>query len=79
MADDTTTAGFPQQAQVDRSAAGLSYQGYSMAMQARGAALGKGRRVVPDPTAQFSRPPMSSAQFGGGSNAKESMAGPGEA
>lgn len=79
MADDTTTAGFPQQAQVDRSAAGLSYQGYSMAMQARGAALGKGRRIVPDPSAQFSHPPVSSAQFGHGGNAKEPMTGPGEA
>lgn len=79
MADDTTTAGFPPQAQIDRSAAGLSYQSYSLGMKARGAALGRGRRTVPDPNVQFSQP-VSSAQFGGGgvTNAKVSMEAPGE-
>jgi hypothetical protein len=58
---------------VDRTAAGLSFQKYQMGLTATGAALGLGRRVAPDPSAQFSHPPVSNAQFGSGSNARATM------
>jgi hypothetical protein len=71
MADQTTTPGsFPSAAQVDRSASGLAFQKYQQTMQARGAALGVGRRVAPEASGQFSNPPMSGSQFGGSSSAK---------
>jgi hypothetical protein len=50
----------------DRSASGLQYQRYQMGLTARGAALGQGLRVAPDPSQQFSNPPMSGGQFGQG-------------
>lgn len=68
-----TSAGFPPATQVDRSGAGLQYQKYQMSTVARGTALGMGRRMVPDPSAQFSSPPVSGSQFGGSSNAKSTM------
>jgi hypothetical protein len=77
-----TSAGFPPEAAVDRSGAGLSYQKYQMSTVARGTALGMGRRMVPDPASQFSSPPpssMSGSQFGGSPNAKSTMlTSPGE-
>jgi hypothetical protein len=68
-----TTAGFPSEEPIDRSAAGLQFQRYQLGLKATGAALGVGRRSVPDPNSQFRNPPMSSAQFGGGSNARQSV------
>lgn len=56
----------PQEGAVDRSASGLQYQAYQIGLNARGSALGLGRRVAPDPNVLFSNPPMSGAQFGGG-------------
>ena len=61
-----SAATFPGQDAIDRSAAGLSYQSYQLSTRATGAALGRGRRVVPDPSAQFSSPPISGGQFGQG-------------
>lgn len=58
---------------VDRSASGLQYQRYNMSLTATGAQLGQGRRSVPPADAQFRNPPVSNAQFGEGSNARESM------
>ena len=66
MASSLTPGEFPSQAGVDRSAAGLQYQSYQMGLTARGAALGTGRRVAPDPSVQFSHPPLSGGQFAGG-------------
>lgn len=68
------TAGeLPNPGEVDRSASGLQFQKYQMGLTASGAALGVGRRVATDPGSQFSHPPMSGAQFGGGSNARASV------
>lgn len=67
------STGSVQTGQVDRSAAGLSYQKYQMGLTATGAALGMGRRVAPDPSAQFRNPPVSRSQFGSGGNARESL------
>lgn len=72
------TGGFQSPGEVDRSASGLQYQKYQMGLTATGAALGMGRRSAPDPTAQFRNPPMSRAQFGGGSNARSDMGDQGE-
>jgi hypothetical protein len=71
----STAGNSSSQPEVDRSASGLAYQKYSMSLVATGAALGVGRRVAPDPSAQFRNPPMSGAQFGGGSNARSEMEG----
>ncbi len=69
-----SSGSFPQQAPIDRSAFGLSIQRDQLAAQARGSALGHGRRTVPDASSLFSGPPpgssMSQAQFGGGGSAK---------
>jgi hypothetical protein len=64
----SSTAGQLGNAQegIDRSAAGLQFQRLSMDTVARGAQLGIGRRTVVDPSAQFSNPPLSGAQNGGG-------------
>lgn len=71
------TAGeMPGGGAVDRSAAGLQFQHYQMGLTATGAMLGKGRRSVPDPSAQFS---MSGAQFGGGGSAKATFSSSEEA
>lgn len=56
---------FPQGTPVDRSAAGLQYQRYQIGVNARGAALGIGRRVAPEPNQLFSNP-ISGGQFGSG-------------
>jgi hypothetical protein len=61
-----TPGEFPQSGPVDRSAAGLSYQRYQIGANARGAALGQGRRVAPEASQLFSSPPISGGQFGGG-------------
>lgn len=58
-------AGFQTPNMPDRSASGLQFQSYQMALSARGAALGRGRRVAPEPNALFSTP-LSGAQNGGG-------------
>ena len=66
MASSLTPAEFPSTAAVDRSAAGLQYQSYQMDLTASGAALGVARRSTPNASAQFSNPPVSGGQFGGG-------------
>lgn len=68
MDNTTVTPGqFPQTGPVDRSAAGLQYQRYQIGVNARGAALGQGRRVAPEASQLFSSPPpISGGQFGGG-------------
>lgn len=68
MADQQglTTSSFPEQSPVDRSAAGLSYQDYQTTSVAQGQAMGRGRRVAPNPSAMFSSPPaISGGQFAG--------------
>jgi hypothetical protein len=67
---DASAGAFPTSQPVDRSAFGLSIQRDQLATKATGSALGMGQRVAPDPTVLFSHPPMSGAQFGGGSNPK---------
>lgn len=77
MQSETISAGFPQQAPVDRSASGLQYQRYSGGLSASGQALGKGRQMVF--AGQFSDPPkpaqsnLSGAQFGSGGNGRQVM------
>lgn len=61
-----SSGGFGGAMPQDRTASGLQYQKYQMGLTARGAALGLGRRVAPDPSQMFSNPPMSGGQFGGG-------------
>ena len=56
---------FPQGSPIDRSAAGLQYQRYQIGVNARGAALGIGRRTAPEPSQLFSHP-VSAGQFGNG-------------
>ena len=56
----------------DHSAAGLQYQKYQMGLGATGAALGIGRRTVPDPDSLFSHP-LSGVQFGSSNSARESV------
>ena len=58
-----TTGNLDQGGPIDRTAAGIQYQHYQLGLKATGAALGIGRRSVPDPAAQFS---LSGGQFSGG-------------
>jgi hypothetical protein len=60
--------------QPDRSGPGLQYQSFEMSQQQIGV-NGRGRRVAPSPEAQFSNPPMSRAQFGGGGGARDTIGG----
>lgn len=66
MGNNITPGAFPQTGPVDRTAAGLQYQRYQIGVNARGAALGQGRRVAPEASQLFSSPPISGGQFGGG-------------
>jgi hypothetical protein len=61
----------------DSSNSGLQYQHYSVNTNATGWRLGKGARVAPSPDELFSHP-ISSAQFGGGGNARAPMGPEGE-
>lgn len=58
--------GFQSSAPIDRSASGLQYQTYQMGLNAKGAALGMGRRVAPEANQMFSNPPISGGQFAEG-------------
>lgn len=71
-----SAGGFQTGEPIDRSAPGLQYQRYQIGLKATGAALGVGRRTVPDPSQLFRHPPMSGAQFGRGH--ARSIAGEGD-
>lgn len=70
MGAGLSSSAFPEQAPTDNSAASIQYQHYTQGVDARGGALGVGRRTVVDPSVLFTHPPISNSQFGNGGSAK---------